>query len=1604
MPIVGRRRQLQDRIADLEKQLGVKPSEAPKSRVRRVFVRREPAPAQPTLSGERLARKAVSAALRPDELAGLAPAERALVEPVVKAVQWATDWTKRAAMPLGARDMRPVSAAVVARRAAEQLAPSSSITPIDIALAMEAQGISSVLPFGPGQPLLPFFGYGRQPRQYDYKTSRNTTTTTRPDRMPYRTLLQLWKSYDVPQICVAPETLVVAKRGVVPVAEIETGDEVLTHRGRWRRVTATMVNPVGDRKVFRVSSGGLDALVATGEHPMLVARYTHDQHRQRVMRALDFVGVADLEPHGEAKAARWHYDAAVLPALSSDGEAESFDVLPWLGEGFASVDGVVRRVPRARLTPVPSRIPYSQELGRLLGWYLAEGSQSHGTSLSFSLGPEEARYAEQILADASAVFGVTGRYSCSSPGRGRGIVVSINSSVVARLFRCGTARSKTVPAWAWAGGPRFLRAVLDAWALGDGCTVDRKGWAQRTLVVTASLSLAWQMRLIGIAAGLKPSVKRKPGGKTAEIRGGLVRSGPSYHVEWAEKLQRAGRWSFECDGRYLATAIRSVEEVPYAGLVYNLAVEEDESYVTTAGTVHNCTRYSTNSLRSMRVRFQAMEGYDKNPVAQIKEAKKRLRRPDGKRLFRSWLAMNQRNLWIFDSAPIFRQRDRAGRVKRLINFSAMTLAPMLDYFGEFPDAPAPAFQQFITGVPWDWLTWDDVIYEPFWPETDSPYGTPPLETVLINANCFSADTEVLTRRGWKKFSDVDMRVDEIATRNPKTKAFEWQAPTKYYKAEVDEDLYHFTGAVDMLVTAGHRMLVDRRPKHCPSAEEWGDGEWRIQAEDLANVPFSTGVRIPITSEWEAPDLQMFHLEAPRPDRPNKKGFTSMSGDDFAAFMGMWLAEGSCAYEPGRRNDIWISQQRDSKGFEAYKALLDRLVGGECHYNGKVFRFHNSALAAYLKQFGHATEKRIPAEILEMSRRQLEIFWHYYYLGDGASGRVQQITTSSKRMADGLQEVAQKVGFSASVRPIKPQADRMYHDKLIRSNATRWAVTLSRVTKRSFRVHREHYAGKVYCVSVPNRVIYVRRNGQPTWCGQTDVRLQLYFLDFFTKGTVPEAVAIAPEEMTSADDLADFQEQWEGEQYGTQAKRWGLNWLPHGTELQFYKPMVFDPELAEYVMRRTVAAHLLTPQNLGILDDVNRATSDTQVDQEFRVSTLPTVGYYEDILDSVLQETWTLPVQIRFDTGREKEDRLTDVKAWCMGIEFGMVGPTEGRDKLFGLPTNPEERVGRFIFDQRIGPVPLAHMMAVGGEIDVLTGAPLVGSVKPIPYELPGGGTPVPAEGPQARTDGEADGGGARPKGTPPKSYPRPLLERSSAERSAAKSDATGAATPPVAEGYARSNQWGGSTAQGTAAVGPPELLDEADDLRKWHRQSRRRIDDGKPPRLFVSDAIRPAVSDRVWKALEGACSREAVSAAFKQAGPFAGGIVLQAEDTGRVLLVQRTPDHHDPDEAFARWEFPGGKLTGDDPWSGARREWEEETGADLPLTARHVGNWSSPDGVYVGYVLVIPRESDVRLAPQPEEVSAARWWAKDDLDDPAVRDKVTETLTRVLPLLKGWTA
>ncbi|MEU5748230.1 NUDIX domain-containing protein [Streptomyces sp. NPDC047726] len=134
------------------------------------------------------------------------------------------------------------------------------------------------------------------------------------------------------------------------------------------------------------------------------------------------------------------------------------------------------------------------------------------------------------------------------------------------------------------------------------------------------------------------------------------------------------------------------------------------------------------------------------------------------------------------------------------------------------------------------------------------------------------------------------------------------------------------------------------------------------------------------------------------------------------------------------------------------------------------------------------------------------------------------------------------------------------------------------------------------------------------------------------------------------------------------------------------------------------------------------------------------------------------------------------------------------------------------------------------------------------------------------------------------------------------------------------------------------------------------------------------------------------------------GLAVKAADTGRLLMIQRALDDDDP--AAGTWEIPGGHLEDDeDPLAAALREWSEETGSTLPGTASVVGSWTAPNGIYRGYVAVVPTEDSVpintphseRRVPNPDDpkgdaTEVTAWWPIPALPDmPLLRPECRET-------------
>lgn len=768
-----------------------------------------------------------------------------------------------------------------------------------------------------------------------------------------------------------------------------------------------------------------------------------------------------------------------------------------------------------------------------------------------------------------------------------------------------------------------------------------------------------------------------------------------------------------------------------------------------------CTRHALQSLRSMRPIYEALPTCEKNPTAELREVRRRLRKPDGIRPMAQWLFQHGMDVWRYDAGVIYRERDRAGNVKALRVPDGTLFAPMLEYYGDVPSGDAPAYMQFIEGIPWDWLRRTDVIYTPFWPQSTSPYGTPPLETVLINAN-------------------TDMRLQlyflQFFTSGQVPEAF----------AIAPEDQSDPTSLGEWQEAYNTWTQGDQR-------ERWG----------LRWLPSGTTI-VPYKPQEFTPDVAEYAMRR-----------------TVAAF-------GMVPHDLGFTDDV-----NRACYSEDTEVLTD--TGWKSYWE-----VDTTERIATLNPDTHEVEYHIPSRLFV-----------YDYEGEMIhfrSRHVDALVTPDHKMWVGNHS-QDGVWEKVEAELLETRGDFWFMDNPSRpGHQLRWNKNVERVP----------YSGKVWCFHVQNHLFFTRRNGRVLIAGNT---------------------------------------------------------------------------------------------------------GDTQMDVQFRIATLPLVGYYEDILNPVIQTTWGFPVEIKFDTGREREDRLIEAKVHQIYVSIGAESPTEVRSSVLGKPTNPELIIPRFFDSARRGPIPAEYLIATAGEIDSRTGLPLPGSVKPRPY-IPTGQTLATSE-----------------EGTTPATQP--------VERNVPK----GPARPP---GQADSNSAGVSERSSVPSEGPypggsgtrNPVLGESNP----HTPSSPGY--GNAALEARSPAAR-RVAQPNWTQTNTK-KRKPYGAALK-GQPEAAGILVVASDTGRCLLVQRAEDNHN-EQAAGRFEVPGGHLDdGEDAWTAAQREWEEEVGCRLPAHGRQVGQWTDKGGKYLGFIYHVPTETSVQPAVERGEVENAVWFRPEDLaDNPILREELQD--------------
>ena len=312
----------------------------------------------------------------------------------------------------------------------------------------------------------------------------------------------------------------------------------------------------------------------------------------------------------------------------------------------------------------------------------------------------------------------------------------------------------------------------------------------------------------------------------------------------------------------------------------------------------------------------------------------------------------------------------------------------------------------------------------------------------MEQQCYDEETEVLTGFGWKKFRDVRM-CDKVASLDKSTGALCFVRPRLCVRAQYSGPMYRIsTDRVDLLVTPNHNIYT---------RSEGGNTQFSLRRIDSVGpnekLAFMHGGSGWVPEEaWCSDTFEVV---------PGKRFLAK----DWAVFVALYLVCAGTTYG----EFIWVKNSALSRDCLSRMGITYSVDGS----NSKL-AFSDIKLALYLKTLSSEKEAAVPFYIRQMPRDAISAFVDTVVSCQGGD----TLKLPSKRMADDFLELLLKAGYSGhTYSPTDETVVCVEKDALSHVDA---ACHISRVD----------YTGHIYCVEVPDHVIYVRRAGCPVWCGNT----------------------------------------------------------------------------------------------------------------------------------------------------------------------------------------------------------------------------------------------------------------------------------------------------------------------------------------------------------------------------------------------------------------------------------------------------------------------------------------------------------------------------------------
>lgn len=357
--------------------------------------------------------------------------------------------------------------------------------------------------------------------------------------------LEGWNLVVAHPTCFTKDTLVLTSEGYKTIDDIKIGDLVLTHNARFKKVTDIICKDVDEIVSLKIS--GSSVINTTREHPFYC--------RERISKFVKGKRNTTYNNPEWINAVNLNKKYRVGSVLPPETPTEIEDGLLWLMGRYVA-DGFLR---------------YRDNRFEQLSIAIGKGKLEYFQKQCYV----KARYYKKRTATIACIY---------------------NNNFVKQFAEFGMgAENKKIPGWVMSLPKDKAAKFLDGYLSGDG-HFNTKNICASSVSKKLILGLSILFRRV-FERPVRISYRKNP--PTTIIEGRTVNQKDTYSIVVSNEAEKPKRALGYIDGDKTWYNFRKSEIIKTNEKVYNLSVEDDESYIVDNCIVHNCTFLSVSGARWM---------------------------------------------------------------------------------------------------------------------------------------------------------------------------------------------------------------------------------------------------------------------------------------------------------------------------------------------------------------------------------------------------------------------------------------------------------------------------------------------------------------------------------------------------------------------------------------------------------------------------------------------------------------------------------------------------------------------------------------------------------------------------------------------------------------------------------------------------------------------------------------------------------------------------------------------------------------------------------------------------------------------------------------------